>query len=452
MQQQLPLFSKKHKQLEEKEEILLADFFKAYFDCRKNKRNKPDAIKFEMNFEKEVIKLWREVNEGSYEISPLNVFISNKPVKREIFAAQFRDRVIHHLVINKIGKIFEKKFIYDSYSCRKGKGTHFGTKRTKKMIRQCSDNYQKDCWILKLDISGYFMSINRNILLERLIKLINENYQKKDKEKVIYLCKKIIKTDSTVNCIRKSPKLKWAGLPKSKSLFYASKDCGLPIGNYTNQMFANFYLDPLDHYMKNNFKVRYYGRYVDDFLIIDRDKEKLKKMIPIIESFLSEKLEVELHPKKRYLQHASKGTEFLGSLIKPWRCYISSRVKGNFWEVILIINRRLEKKKLLNKKEQKEIIAQINSYLGVCSHSDTYNLRKKFLSKLNWRFWGYFNTKYNLTRVVSVEEKPKQKKNRKSKQKRDEIKRKKAKKPKSIRKINAEIDARYNNHYSNKTS
>jgi len=202
-------------------EILLEDIFTAYFDCRKNKRNKPDALEFEIDFEKELIKLWREINNENYQISSLDVFISERPVKREIFAAQFRDRIVHHLIINKMECFFEKEFIYDTYSCRKKKGTHFGIKRAKKFMRQCSGNYKKDCYILKMDIKGYFMSVNRKILMDRLEEFINKNYEKKDKEKIIWLFRQVICHNPTIACRRKSPKKKWVGLPKSKSLFYA---------------------------------------------------------------------------------------------------------------------------------------------------------------------------------------------------------------------------------------
>ncbi len=133
----LNLFSKG-----EESDIALEDVFQAYFDCRKNKRNKLAALEFEVDFEKRVIRLWEEINSGSYKISPLDVFIVDKPVKREIFAAQFKDRIAHHLVINKLEPLFEREFIYDSYSCRKGKGTHFGIKRISRFVRQASRNYR----------------------------------------------------------------------------------------------------------------------------------------------------------------------------------------------------------------------------------------------------------------------------------------------------------------------
>ncbi len=369
--------------------IVLEDFFRAYFDCRKNKRNSLNALEFEVDFEKKVIELWEEVNKKVYEISPFEVFVVNKPVKREIFAAQFRDRVIHHLVINKLNHLFEKEFIYDSYSCRKGKGTLFGINRVKHFIRSCSENYKNDCWILKADIQGYFMSINKDILINKLTSFIKEKYNGSDRDIIIWLCKKIINNNPTKNCVFKSSRGKWKGLPKSKSLFNSALRCGLPIGNYTNQVFANFYLNSLDHFIKSNLKIKYYGRYVDDFIMISRDKDLMKFILPKMKKFLWKKLKLKIHPRKIYFQHFSKGVEFLGAYIKPWRTYVSKRVKNNLWQKVNYLNKILSKNKLTN-KDKIYIRSSVNSYLGILNHFQTYKLRRKFLSRLDNVFWDIF--------------------------------------------------------------
>lgn len=148
----------------ENPKIKLEELFHAYFECRKNKRNTANALAFEIDYENNLVQLCKEINSGTYKIGRSIAFIVDKPVKREIFAADFRDRVVHHLIIGKLNHLFEKQFIYDSYSCRVGKGTHFGIQRIDKFIRQCSSNYTKDCYILKLDLQGFFMSINKTIL------------------------------------------------------------------------------------------------------------------------------------------------------------------------------------------------------------------------------------------------------------------------------------------------
>jgi hypothetical protein len=112
-----------------KSHISFEEILQAYYDCRKNKRQTANALAFEINYESELLKLLRQINNGTYSVGRSIAFIVHKPVQREIFAADFRDRVVHHLIINKLNPHFEKKFILDSYSCRVGKGTHYGIKR-----------------------------------------------------------------------------------------------------------------------------------------------------------------------------------------------------------------------------------------------------------------------------------------------------------------------------------
>jgi len=152
---------------------LIEDLFQAYYDARRNKRSKKDVIEFEMNYERNLFVLADDIWSGKYQPGPSVCFIVDKPVKREIFAASFRDRIVHHLIYNNINPIFERKFINDSYSCRIGKGTSYGIKRLSHFIRSCSENYKKDCYVLKLDLKGYFMSINKKILHDKITKTLN---------------------------------------------------------------------------------------------------------------------------------------------------------------------------------------------------------------------------------------------------------------------------------------
>ena len=124
---------------------LLKDLFKAYFDARRNKRNTCNALEFEINYERKIFDLYYDLKNNTYELSRSIAFIVNQPVKREVIATSFRDRVIHHLIFNYINPIFEPEFINDSYSCRKKRGTSYGIKRVQHFIRSCSNNYSKDC-------------------------------------------------------------------------------------------------------------------------------------------------------------------------------------------------------------------------------------------------------------------------------------------------------------------
>ncbi len=302
---------------------ILSDLFQAYYDARCNKRNTINALKFEINYESKLLQLCDEIISGNYQPQKSICFIVNKPVKREIFAADFRDRIIHHFIFNHISPVFEKYFIHDSYSCRKQKGTHYGIQRIDNFIRSCSQNYAHDAYILKLDIQGYFMAINKHILYQKVKSVLFRQKHALDFNLQLEL-ELIIKTifnDPLTDCRIKGKKSDWEGLPNSKSLFQSAKNCGLPIGNLTSQLFSNVYLNDFDHFVKNELGIKYYGRYVDDFVIVHQNKDYLKSLIPKIRDYLKNELQLELHPKKIYMQHFSKGVKFLGVVIKPHRIY-----------------------------------------------------------------------------------------------------------------------------------
>lgn len=371
--------------------ISLEELFEAYITCRKLKRNTANALAFEVYYEQNLIDLCEEINNGTYRPGKSIAFIVNQPVKREIFAADFRDRVVHHLLINKLNHLFEKEFIYDSYACRVNKGTHFGIKRIDRFIRQCSHNYTRDCYILKMDIKGFFMSIDKTLLYPRLEEFIKAKYFKSDKTLILDLCKKIVFYVPAKNCIIKGKKNNWKGLPPDKSLFYSPENCGLPIGNLTSQVFANFYLNSLDHFIKHKLKIRYYGRYVDDFVLVHEDNEYLKSIIPVIRSFLLNDLHLQLHPKKIILQHYQKGVKYLGAFIKPGRIYMANRTKGNFYNAIQKYNAVVRDHKP-SKKEKDSFLSSMNSYLGIMKHYKTYTLRKNIISKyVSAWWWNYFH-------------------------------------------------------------
>ena len=379
---QLTLFDK---QCNEK---ILTDLFQAYFDARKNKRNTINALAFEKNFEENIFTLYNEIMDRKYTPRKSICFIVDKPVKREIFAADFRDRVIHHFIYNYISPIFDKTFINDSYSCRTGKGTHYGIKRVDHFIRSCSQNYSMDCYILKLDIKGYFMAMNKHLLLRKIFNTLDK---KQDKIKfdlalTLFLIKKTINENPIHNCTIKGKKSDWGGLPQDKSLFTSKQGCGLPIGNLTSQLFGNIYLNDFDHFVKKELKLKYYGRYVDDFVIMHKNKEYLREIIPLMRKYLINKLQLVLHPKKIYLQHFTKGVQYLGAHIKPHRIYISKRTKGNFYNTILSHNKIVKSHKP-RKEELEQLISSMNSYLGIMKHYTTYKIRKRLLFEYLSAFW-----------------------------------------------------------------
>lgn len=383
---QLSLFN-----IQDREKIL-TDLFQAYFDARKNKRNTINALHFEKNFESNLFTLFNEIIAYNYLPKQSISFIVNSPVKREIFAADFRDRVVHHFIYNYISPIFEKSFINDSYSCRIGKGTHYGIGRIDKFIRSCSQNYSKDCFILKLDIKGYFMAMNKTLLSNKVKNGLLKFKHKIDFDLplVLYLIEQTIFNDPTKKCIIKGKKSDWQGLPKTKSLFYAKKNCGLPIGNLTSQLFGNIYMNEFDHWVKRELGIKYYGRYVDDFILIHPDKKYLKTCVSKIRSYLNKEMQLILHPNKIYLQHYSKGVKYLGAVIKPFRIYIANRTKGNFYHAIEKQN-EIARDHKPTKEEQQAFQSSINSYLGIMKHYKSYKLRKDMtLNRISIDWWNYF--------------------------------------------------------------
>ena len=258
-------------------------------------------------------------------------FVVKDPVFREVFAASFRDRIVHHLLYNWIMPVFERTFITDSYSCREGKGTLYGIERLEHHIRSCSDNYHKTCHILKMDIEGYFMSINRQRLYDMLssrLSSYSERFDLKfDLDLALWLLSLVVFNEPAKGCYRKGSLSDWDKIPRSKSLFYASEGCGLPIGNLTSQLFSNVYLSELDDYVKRTLHFRHYGRYVDDFYIVSDSRSELLSAIPEIRRFLAEQLGLRLHPRKICLSSADKGVRFLGTVVRPYGRYVHPQVR-----------------------------------------------------------------------------------------------------------------------------
>lgn len=362
---------------------LLFDIFQAYYDARCNKRNTISQLEFELDFEHSLFQLYSELKAWTYTIGPSICFIICDPVKREVFASSFRDRIVHHLIYNYIYDFLDRRFIHDSYSCRLEKWTHYGIKRLDHFIRSCSKNYTKDCYILKLDIKWFFMSIDKSILKQKITKKLDSfEYSSLDKQRLFNLLYQIIDHDPTQNYLFKWNISDYSWLPKEKSLFYGGSNKGIPIWNLTSQLFANIYLDDFDKYMKYELWLKYYGRYVDDFVIIHQDKEYLKSLLPIIKTYLDEKLQLTLHPNKIYLQHYSKWVKFLGAYLKPWRIYIHRRTLWKFKRKMKYINF------IWNKKEQ---LNSINSYLWILRHGRNFAFRKRVIDTLSdFSFDGNF--------------------------------------------------------------
>lgn len=379
---------------------LLFDLYLSFYRARKYKKKKPYVISFEADLDKNIHDLCDELYNRTYIPLPSTCFVITHPKLREVFAAQFRDRVVHHLYFNYTYPIFYRTFIQDSYSCIEGRGTHYGIERLEHHIRQESENYTKPCYILKLDIKGYFIHINRNklcdIALTSLEKMKTHKSYLHGKvwEEVVdydftkYLTKEISLLDPTINCNIKGGQASLASLPDSKSLFKSPADCGLPIGNLTSQLFSNVYLNVLDQYCKTELHCKHYGRYVDDFYVVSKDRSFLHDITKKIRLFLKNVLDLELQEGKVRIYDAKYGVDFLGAFIKPYRNYVSNdslrHMKDTLWD--------LEH----NTNKQTSVVNSVNSLLGVFSHYNSFNVRKDLFSNQSFlNNYGWFNNDYS---------------------------------------------------------
>lgn len=356
--------------------ITSGDIYNAYLDCRKKKRNTASAIEYSINLENNLMDLKDRINNCTYQPKKSTCFVVRKPRYREVFAANFEDRIVHHLAAIRLIPIFENVLSPRTFNCRVGKGQLYGIKTLEQDIKDCSANYTKSCWILKLDIKGFFMSIDKTIMSKMIDDLIVKEYNDDvDKETLRYICRILIMHHPEKNCIRKSPDSYWDKLPENKSLFTNGENKGLAIGNLFSQLFANYYLNSIDWLWDEN-GIPHHGRYVDDMYGILDDKDKLLSMIPKIKRSLH-RLGLRLNNRKFYLQHYTKGVEFTGTIVKPYREYSDNRILDNMAYEIERLNN------IHSIKQIEPIVGSINSYLGVLSHVDEYANKRRLLDSIS---------------------------------------------------------------------
>ncbi|MDA3839882.1 MAG: RNA-directed DNA polymerase [Patescibacteria group bacterium] len=367
--------------------------FQAYLDCRKTKRKTINALKFEWDYEKNLDLLLSELKARVYRPGRSICFVVTRPVPREIFAADFRDRIVHHLLIREIIDKGERIFIHDSFACRPGKGTHRAIKRLRDFIRQITVNHKKEIFYAQLDIRGFFMSIDQRILFKLAERLIMKHKRsKKWQEDVLWLAKTIIFHRPKDNYYAKGDRTLFSLIPPHKSLLHQDEFRGLPIGNYSSQFFANLYLNELDYFVKRTLKCRYYIRYVDDFILLHENCDQLKKWRVEIDIFLSKTLGMSLNKNKTKIQSIKKGIDFIGYFIKPnlilSRQKVVRRLKNKLYQANKIFkdNRRVEKEDLV------DILSQINSYYGHFSHSYCFNLKKDIFENHLGVFKNFLNS------------------------------------------------------------
>ncbi|TSC87500.1 MAG: RNA-directed DNA polymerase [Microgenomates group bacterium Gr01-1014_7] len=316
----------------------IENIFQAWSEFRKGKKKRKDVQIFERNLEDNLFALYFTLKNETYQHGDYHAFYVHDPKRRHIHKASVRDRIVHHLLYKYLYEIYDKNFIYDSYSCRLEKGTHKAVKRMERFARKVSRNYIGLCWVLKLDIKKFFANVDHQILLDLLKRKIKD-------PNILWLLKNVI--DSFNSELREGK--------------------GIPLGNLTSQIFANIYMNELDQFIKHQLRVKYYIRYADDFIFLSDSVVELKKYIIPLKEFLLKSLKLELHPSKIIFRRLDWGIDFLGYIVLPH--YILPRTK----------TKRRMFKKLEEKRNSKNFNQTIQSYLGYLKHARAYKLRREIL-------------------------------------------------------------------------
>lgn len=366
----------------------LENLYRAYRRCRRRKRNTLNALRFEQNLEENLVALHEELTAGTYRPGRTIAFLVKKPKRREIFAADFRDRVVHHVLVGYLEPRWERRFIHDSYACRKGKGTHKGVERLRSFTRKVTANGTRRAWYLQLDVRGFFTNIDRRILYARLA-------AKEDDPAVLWLIRVLLFDDPTAHCLlRRARRADFEALPAHKTLFKAAPGCGLPIGNLTSQFFANVYLDALDQFVKHHLKARYYLRYCDDIVLLSTERAELEQWAAAIEAFLADVLHLTLNDRRR-LRPVSDGIDFLGYIVRPDYVLVRRRVVGACYTRLARAEAVLVQQGLRIDAPDRpvypwpwpvlnEVYRVLNAYLGHFRHANSRRLIQRLWARFPW--------------------------------------------------------------------
>jgi len=278
---------------------------------------------------------------------------------KQNFNNQFRDRVVHHVLYNRIADRFYRRFVHDSYACIPERGILMGANRVHRFMRQATQNWQQPAHFLQADLANFFVSIDKDLLFDLLSRYIEPGI-------TLDLARQIVYSDPTQRPIINSPRWKFDQIPPHKSLFNA-QGRGLPIGNLTSQFFANIYLNELDQYVKRELKMRWYGRYVDDMVLVDHSPQRLNVAYEAMQAFAETHLRIRFNPAKTQRNSVYRGINFCGYVLKPHRRYVRRRTTNNMLRVGRDPQRYYDRRGWA---------ARINSYLGMCRHASTYRLRQ----------------------------------------------------------------------------
>ena len=368
--------------------VTIEDIEAAYFDFLHHKRSKPSAYSFSTMAHHSLPKLCAELNSHTYQIGDSIAFCVTKPKLREVFAADSRDRIVHHLLILKFGDMFEYYSIENSFNCRKGKGNTAMTRFAHEALTKVG----KDGWVMKLDVKGCFMSIDKDILWSKLEAAVSDWCDRFDtlrdhKEDWLWLWKKVVFHRPEQHCIIHGDPNLFKKLPDDKTLFKTNGK-GLAIGNLTSQMLANFYFSAMDHRLTDIAKEHggYYGRYMDDVFSAYPTKKEMTDTIQVIREELA-KLGMKVNPKKVYIQRSCLSIAVIGTVHCDGRVYVGKRTTGNAWNLLKEIEGYTDE---YCEENAENIASRVNAYMGFMGEGQTY---KK-------RLWLWNNIPHNFKRLT----------------------------------------------------
>lgn len=333
------------------------NLFAAWDEFRVDKRHKNDVQTFEFRLEQNLFQLHRDLTAKQYKHQIYTGFYIRDPKVRHIHKASARDRILHHAVFRVLNPIFDKTFIPASFSCRIGKGVHKGVLEIERMIRAESRNFTRPCFALKCDVKKFFDTVDHQMLMAILRKKIAD-------ADALWLLQEIIGSFTT----------------KQRNLFDRQ---GLPIGNLTSQLFANIYMNEFDQFVKHELRLQCYARYTDDFVIISANKQYLEKLIDPIKTFLQDKLNLKLHPKKISLRACHQGIDFLGYVALPYYRLMRTKTRKRIFRKL---KARISQYRSGSISET-TLSQSLQSYLGVLSHANTYQLSQD----LQNQYWFWFH-------------------------------------------------------------
>ena len=290
---------------------LFEHLVQAYVDCRQHKRTTASAQAFEARLEHNLSELHEELASGAYRPGRSICFVVTRPKPREVWAAEFRDRVVHHLLYNRISPRFHARFTADSCACIPGRGTLYAARRLEHQVRSVTANWARPAHYLKCDLANFFVSIRKPVLAQQLARHVTEPWWWQ-------LTHTVLMHDPREDVELRGDHRRLALVPPHKSLFNAPADTGLPIGNLSSQFFANVLLNDLDQRVKHGLRAPHYVRYVDDFILLHTNPQWLHAALQELQAWLPEQLQVNLNPRKTILQPVARGVDFVGHVIKPW--------------------------------------------------------------------------------------------------------------------------------------